>query len=62
MLNYGTPIPVVSQRLGHAKVSITMDIYAHSIPSKQTEAAELMQELMTPTTIPVAHQLHTKDE
>ena len=59
MLNYGTPIPVVSKRLGHSKVSMTLDTYAHAIPSKHTEAAELMQKLMTPNAIPVAHALHT---
>jgi integrase len=34
MLNFGTPLPIVSQRLGHSKVSMTLDIYAHAIPSK----------------------------
>ena len=62
MLNYGTPIPVVSQRLGHSKTSMTMDIYAHAIPDKQSEAAELMKELMTPISIPIAHRLHTKEK
>lgn len=60
MLNYGTPIPVVSQRLGHSKTSMTMDTYAHAIPSKQAEAAELMEQLMTPISIPTAHELHTE--
>jgi integrase len=30
---------IVSQRLGHASVSITMDIYAHALPAWQKEAA-----------------------
>lgn len=48
MLNYGIPILIVSRRLGHAKPSITLDVYGHLIPSKQEEAAALMDNLMTP--------------
>jgi len=62
MLNYGTPIPVVSQRLGHSRTSLTMDTYAHAIPSKQAEAAELMEQLMTPISFPTAHELHTEEK
>jgi len=60
MLNYGTPIPIVSQRLGHSKVSMTLDIYAHAIPSKQIEVPSLMQTLMISNSTPVAHGLHTE--
>jgi integrase len=31
---------VVSERLGHATVSITLDTYSHAIPAMQEEAAE----------------------
>ncbi|MBW8012601.1 MAG: site-specific integrase [Chloroflexi bacterium] len=48
MLNNGIPILIVSNRLGHAKPSITLDVYGHMIPSKQEEVAELMDELLTP--------------
>jgi integrase len=47
MLNYGVPVLIVSRRLGHAKPSITMDVYGHIIPSRQEEAAILMDNLMT---------------
>ena len=30
---------VVSERLGHATVSITLDTYSHAIPAPQEEAA-----------------------
>ena len=46
MLNYGILVIIVSKRLGHAKASITMDVYGHIIPSKQEEAAILMDRLM----------------
>ncbi|MGH3631197.1 MAG: hypothetical protein ACRDRL_27610 [Sciscionella sp.] len=32
----------VSERLGHATVSITMDVYSHAVPSLQREAATLI--------------------
>ena len=39
-LQQGTNIVVVSKRLGHSTVSITSDIYAHSLPGWQRQAAE----------------------
>lgn len=58
MLNYGIPVIIVSRRLGHAKPSITMDVYGHLISSKQKEAAQLMDEILTPVSLPVAPDLH----
>ena len=37
---------VVSKRLGHANVSITMDIYSHLLPGWQKEAADLFASAM----------------
>ena len=31
---------VVQERLGHANVSITLDIYSHVLPHMQSDAAE----------------------
>ncbi|MFY4774395.1 integrase [Metabacillus sp. RGM 3146] len=31
---------VVSERLGHSSIKITMDTYAHLLPSMETEAIE----------------------
>ena len=31
---------VVSERLGHAKVATTLDIYSHVLPSMQEQAAQ----------------------
>jgi integrase len=46
MLNHGIPVLIVSKRLGHSKPSITIDVYGHLIPSKQEEAAQLMDNLI----------------
>ena len=34
---------VVSEMLGHASISITLDIYAHVLPDMQQDAAEAME-------------------
>lgn len=39
MLKEGIPIKVVAERLGHKKITITLDIYAHVLPSMQRDAA-----------------------
>lgn len=41
-LNQGVPIKVVSERLGHANISITLQIYGHLLPNMQAEAADKM--------------------
>jgi len=39
MLQAGVPAHVVKERLGHKRIEITLDIYAHAMPSMQQEAA-----------------------
>ena len=51
LLNQGIPVIVVSRRMGHARASITLDVYGHLIPSMQTEAAELIDDLVMPIPI-----------
>lgn len=64
MLNSGVPVLVVSKRLGHAKPSITLDVYGHMISSMQEQAAEVMDQFIIPFEIlgtsPIAPQLHRK--
>jgi integrase len=40
LLKKHTPVHVVQQRLGHKKVTTTLDDYAHALPSMQEAAAE----------------------
>ena len=54
MLNHDTPVIVVSRRLGHAKPSITLDVYGHLIPSMQTDIAQKIDDLITPVAISMA--------
>jgi integrase len=39
LLKAREPVKVVSERLGHASVTITMEIYAHVMPGMQSDAA-----------------------
>ncbi len=45
MLLKGVHPKIVSERLGHASVGITLDTYSHVLPSMQTEAAAAFDEL-----------------
>jgi integrase len=42
LLTAGEPVHVVSQRLGHARVEITLNTYAHVLPDMQKQAAATM--------------------
>ena len=46
LLSRGVNPKVVSEMLGHASVSITLDIYAHVLPDMQQDAATTMQQLL----------------
>jgi integrase len=46
LLQAGTPVHVVSERLGHSKVSMTMEVYAHVLPDMQREAAATLGALL----------------
>ena len=47
MLNNGVDILVASKRLGHAKPSITLDVYGHLLSSAQNEVADKMDNLLS---------------
>jgi integrase len=45
MLLQGVHPKIVSERLGHASIGITLDIYSHVLPTMQTEAVRAFDEL-----------------
>jgi integrase len=45
MLTQGVHPKVVSERLGHASIGITLDIYSHVLPTLQQEAANAFDQL-----------------
>lgn len=46
MLSAGVPAHVVQRRLGHAKIEMTLGIYAHALPSMQQDAASRLAKLL----------------
>jgi integrase len=48
LLAAGVPVKVVSERLGHASVQVTLDVYAHVLPSMDADAAATFGALLDP--------------
>jgi integrase len=51
MLNHNIPPIVVSRQLGHARASITLDIYGHRVPGMAAEVAEIVDEYVVPVAV-----------
>jgi integrase len=49
ILAAGIPAKVVSERLGHATIAITMDTYSHVLPGLDAEAAGTVAPRWLPT-------------
>jgi integrase len=46
LLGNGVPVKVVSERLGHAQASVTLNVYQHVLPGADEEAAETAARLV----------------
>jgi integrase len=46
LLGAGVPVQVVAQRLGHADVTMTLNVYAHALPDAQRDAASKLDALL----------------
>jgi integrase len=51
MLQCGVHPKIVQERLGHSRIAITLDTYSHVLPSLQEDAAQKLDELLTPITV-----------
>jgi len=51
MLQQGIHPKVVQERLGHSDISMTLNTYSHVLPVMQDEAAEKLDDLLTPINI-----------
>jgi integrase len=40
-------VKVISERLGHSKIGVTLDVYSHVLPSMQQEVADKLDEMIT---------------
>jgi integrase len=59
LLAAGEHPKVVSERLGHATITLTLDTYAHVLPSMQKAASDRLEALVLGS---LAHHRHTKIE
>lgn len=60
LLKAGVHAKVVSERLGHSTIALTLDVYSHVLPSMQAEAAEHLETMLyrkNGTRKYLAHQL-----
>jgi integrase len=46
LISKGVNPKVVSERLGHSSISLTLDTYSHVLPAVQQDATEHMEKLM----------------
>jgi integrase len=46
LLSKGINVKVISERLGHTKVGVTLDTYSHVLPSMQEEVASTLEEII----------------
>lgn len=46
LLQAGVPIKVVSERLGHSTIAMTMDVYTHVLPAMDRDAADRFGDLI----------------
>jgi integrase len=51
MLQQGVSVKVISERLGHSGVAITLDTYSHVLPGMQEAAVKRFDEVMGATTV-----------
>ncbi|WP_411350351.1 site-specific integrase [Paenibacillus sp. WLX2291] len=48
LINQGVHAKIISERLGHGSISITMNIYGHALRSADQAAADKLESLFTP--------------
>jgi integrase len=51
MLQQGVSVKVISERLGHSGVAITLDTYSHVLPGMQEAAIKRFDEVMEATKV-----------
>ena len=62
MLKQGIHPKIVSERLGHASVAFTLDIYSHTVAGLQEAAAESFDKMLGENGADVANLLPSKGE
>ena len=60
LLLAGIPAKVVSEKLGHASIAITLDTYSHVLPDMQDEATSRMSEILK-NALASSHEATTRE-
>ena len=58
----GTPNKIVSERLGHSQIGITMNLYGHVAPGMDRPAAEAFERMLKPASPPRGLQTVSKSD
>ena len=61
LLKAGIHPKIVSERLGHANIGITLDTYSHVLPGLQERAAQCFDEMLEPRVIEDVSKMLAKD-
>jgi integrase len=46
LLSSGINVKVISERLGHSNIKVTLDTYSHVLPTMQEEVARKLDEII----------------
>ena len=46
LLSFGVPITVISQRLGHSDINMTLNTYSHLVPRDEDKAINMINNLI----------------
>ena len=46
IISLGINVKVISERLGHSNIKVTLDTYSHVLPSMQEEVARKLDEII----------------
>ncbi len=46
LLKAGVYAKIISERLGHSSIALTLDVYSHVLPSMQAEAAQQIEKML----------------
>jgi integrase len=66
LIKAGVPVKVVTERLGHAHPTFTIEAYQHVLPGMQADAAHTFETLIAPNVLPapgstVPNRLNTRE-
>jgi integrase len=59
LINGGVPLAVVSKRLGHSTIAVTVDLYGHLLRDAKRDAAQAASSMLAPRVV-TGHKVDTQ--